>query len=76
MNSNDLKNIAENLIETFQKAGDESIKIQKQNLKITIKEDDSPVTNGDLRVKSFIFNGLSKTDRNFKYCLCLALDLI
>ena len=54
MNSNDLKNIAENLIGTFQKAGDESIKIQKENLKITIKEDASPVTNGDLRVNEIL----------------------
>ena len=54
MNNKDLKNIAENLIETFQKAGDESIKIEKQNLKIKIKEDGSPVTNGDLKVNEIL----------------------
>ena len=54
MNSKDLKNITENLIETFQKAGDESIKIEKQSLKIKIKEDGSPVTNGDLKVNEIL----------------------
>ena len=33
MNSEDLKKITEDLIETFKKAGDQSIKIQKQGLK-------------------------------------------
>ncbi len=54
MNSENLKNLAENLIETFQKAGDESIKIQKQNLEIKTKEDGSPVTNGDLKVNEIL----------------------
>ena len=36
MKSKDLKNIAEDLIETFKKAGDQSIKIQKQGLKISL----------------------------------------
>ena len=48
--SNDFKNISEGLIETFRKAGHESIEIEKKGLKIKNKEDGSPVTNGDLRV--------------------------
>ena len=54
MNSEDLKKITENLIETFKKAGDQSIKIQKQGLKIETKEDGSPVTNGDLKVNEIL----------------------
>jgi len=54
MNSKDLKNIGEGLIETFKKAGDESIKIEKQGLKVRTKGDGSPVTNGDLRVNEII----------------------
>jgi len=52
--SKDLKNISEGLIETFRKAGDESIKIEKEGVKVKIKEDGSPVTNGDLRVNEII----------------------
>ena len=54
MNNNDLKNIAEGLIETFKEAGVESIKIEKQGVKVNIKEDGSPVTNGDLKVNEII----------------------
>ena len=52
--SKDFKNISEGLIETFKKAGDESVKIEKKGLKIKTKEDGSPVTNGDLRVNEII----------------------
>ncbi len=54
MNSKDLKSIAEGLIETFKRAGNESIKIEKQGVKIKTKEDGSPVTNGDLKVNEII----------------------
>ena len=54
MNSKDLKSIAEGLIETFQKAGKESIEIEKQGVKIKVKEDGSPVTNGDLKVNEIL----------------------
>ena len=39
MNKNELKNIAENLIETFNFAGRESIDLWKKGLKIEIKDD-------------------------------------
>ena len=54
MNSKDLKSIAEGLIETFKRAGNEYIKIEKQGVKIKTKEDGSPVTNGDLKVNEII----------------------
>ena len=54
MNKNELKFIAENLIETFNVAGKESIDIYNKGLKIDIKEDNSPVSNGDLRVNEII----------------------
>ena len=56
MNNIDLKSIAERLIETFLKAGEESIKIEKEGVKIKTKEDGSHVTNGDLRVNEIIRN--------------------
>jgi len=54
MKNEDLKNIAQGLIETFKKAGDESIKIEKEGVKVKTKEDGSPVTNGDLKVNEII----------------------
>jgi len=56
MNKNELKNIAENLIETFHVAGRESIELYNKGLKIEIKEDKSPVSNGDLQVNDIITN--------------------
>jgi 3'(2'), 5'-bisphosphate nucleotidase len=54
MNRNELKTIAESLIETFNVAGQESIDLYSKGLKIEIKEDNSPVSNGDLRVNDLI----------------------
>ena len=54
MKTSDLKTIAENLIETFNFAGEESIRLFKAGLKIEIKKDNSPVSNGDLRVNEII----------------------
>ena len=56
MNQSELKHIAENLIETFNNAGRESIELFSKGLKIEIKEDNSPVSNGDLRVNELITN--------------------
>ena len=60
MNINELKKIAESLIETFDIAGKESIQLYEKGLKIEIKEDKSPVSNGDLRVNDLI------TNKNFR----------
>jgi len=54
MNKIDLKKIALNLISTFNIAGEESIELYKKGLKIDIKEDKSPVSNGDLRMNELI----------------------
>ena len=47
MNSKDLKGIAESLINEFSYAAKESIRLYEEGLKIQIKEDKSPVSNGD-----------------------------
>ena len=54
MNNNELKTVAENLIDTFNKAGKESIELYNKGLKVEIKKDNSPVTNGDLRANELI----------------------
>ena len=60
MNKNDLKILAESLIETFNFAGEESIKLYKKGLDIQIKEDKSPVSNGDLRVNELLTKKISE----------------
>ena len=54
MNKEELKLIAERLIDTFNTAGEESIKLYSEGLKIQIKDDKSPVSNGDLKVNDII----------------------
>ena len=50
----DLKKITEELIPVFEAAGLESINLYKKGLKIEIKEDGSPVSNGDIKVNDLI----------------------
>ena len=64
MNKNELKNVAEGLIETFNVAGQESIKLYADGLRIEIKEDGSPVSNGDLRCNELITNKILKLTPN------------
>ena len=54
MNKLELKKITEGLIDTFIKAGEVAKKISKKGVEITIKEDKSPVTNGDLAVDKLL----------------------
>ena len=64
MNSNELKFICENLIETFNIAGRESIDLYAKGLKIEIKDDKSPVSNGDLRVNDLITEKIKQLTPN------------
>ena len=54
MNNLNLKNTAENLIDAFLSAGRIAKEISKQGVKITIKKDKSPVTDGDLAVDKIL----------------------
>ena len=51
-----LKKIAENLIDTFISAGKIAKKISLRGVKITIKPDNSPVTDGDIAVNYILIN--------------------
>jgi 3'(2'), 5'-bisphosphate nucleotidase len=64
MKKSELKIIAEGLIETFNVAGKESIDLYKKGLKIEMKEDNSPVSNGDLRVNELISNKIKELTPN------------
>ena len=59
MNNNELETIAKSLIDTFNIAGKESIDLYKKGLKVDIKNDNSPVSNGDLRVNELISKKIS-----------------
>ena len=50
----DYKKITEKLIPVFEEAGQVSIDLYNKGLKIEIKEDGSPVSNGDLKVNEII----------------------
>ena len=54
MKINELKSISENLIDTFNIAGKESIDLYSKGLIIKTKEDGSPVSNGDIKVNELI----------------------
>ena len=64
MKLNELKSISENLIDTFNFAGRESIDLFNRGLKIEIKEDKSPVSNGDLIVNDLITSKIKKITPN------------
>ena len=64
MNRDELRILAEGLIETFDYAGKESVRLYQEGLKIQIKEDRSPVSNGDLRVNELISRRISELTPN------------
>ena len=75
MNKDELKNIAESLIETFKYAGKESIRLYEEGLKIEIKEDQSPVSNGDLTVNDLIQKKIIELTPNIKIISEETVDL-
>ena len=50
----DLKSITEKLVNTFFEAGKLALDISVRGVKITIKDDKTPVTNGDIQVNSVL----------------------
>ncbi len=75
MNKSDLKELAEGLIETFNLAGKESIRLYEEGLKIETKGDGSPVSNGDLRVNDLISNKILELTPNIKIISEETVDL-
>ena len=64
MKIEELKNISEQLINTFNQAGTESMNLYSKGLEIKIKEDKSPVSNGDLRVNELITSKIKELTPN------------
>ena len=59
-----LKNIVEDLIDTFLYAGQISLNLRKKGLIKKIKSDETPVTNGDIEVNKILTNKLLKLTPN------------
>ena len=64
MRTSELKIISESLIDSFNEAGKVSIELYKKGLKIEIKEDKSPVSNGDLEVNELITSKIRELTPN------------
>ena len=60
MNNLNLKEIVENLIDTFIHAGKISLDLRKQGLIKKIKTDNTPVSNGDLEVNKILIEKLNE----------------
>ena len=64
MNKLDYKEICYSLIDTFLFAGKKCLDIRDEGLKTEYKEDNTPVTNGDIEVNRILINKLNKTTPN------------
>ncbi len=60
MKTEDAKNITKELINTFQEAGELSLELRRKGLIKEIKEDNTPVTNGDIEVNKILVNKIYK----------------
>ena len=60
MNNLNLKNIVEELVDTFLQAGKIAKELNEKGLKITLKADKSPVTDGDLAVDQLLRNKIKE----------------
>tara|TARA_B100000029_G_scaffold76818_1_gene68596 strand:- start:322 stop:1095 length:774 start_codon:yes stop_codon:yes gene_type:complete len=60
MKIEDAKNITKELINTFLKAGELSLELRKKGLIKEIKEDNTPVTNGDIEVNKILIKKISE----------------
>jgi 3'(2'), 5'-bisphosphate nucleotidase len=60
LNNLDLKNIVKDLINTVLEAGERAMKISHRGVKITIKPDKTPVTDGDLEVDRLLQEKIKK----------------
>ena len=64
MNNEELRKIVEGLIDSTNIAGSKSVELQKKGLKITVKPDKSPVSNGDLEVDKILTERIKKLTPN------------
>ena len=75
MNNTNLKNTIENLIGTFLEAGKIAREISEKGVKITIKSDKSPVTDGDLIVDELLKNKIKSLTPHISFISEETVDL-
>ena len=75
MKNEELKTIAESLIDTTEKAGKKTIELHEMGLKIIKKPDESPVTNGDLEVDKMLKEKIKKLTPNIPIISEESVDL-
>ena len=64
MNKNEIKKIVENLITTFLSAGEICLQLREKGLTKKIKSDNTPVSNGDIKVNEILTKKLSELTPN------------
>ena len=75
MNNLNLKSITEDLLETFLSAGKIAKEISQRGVKITIKSDNSPVTDGDLAVDGMLKKKIKNLTTNIPIISEESVDL-
>ena len=64
MNKNEIKKIVENLITTFLSAGEICLQLREKGLTKKIKSDNTPVSNGDIKVNEIITKKIMELSPN------------
>jgi len=64
MQTEELKKIVQELLDTFKEAGKIALELRKKGLKKELKEDNTPVTNGDIAVNDVLLKKISKLTPN------------
>tara|TARA_Y100000590_G_scaffold465748_1_gene638922 strand:+ start:1490 stop:2266 length:777 start_codon:yes stop_codon:yes gene_type:complete len=75
LNKIDLKDISEKLINTFLEAGKKAREISQKGVKITLKSDKSPVTDGDLLVDKILRSRIKELTPNIEIISEETVDL-
>ena len=66
MNLSEIEKVINSLIDTFVKCGDVSIELRNKGLEKTIKDDNTPVTNGDIQVNNLLIEKIAYLTPNIK----------
>ena len=66
MNLTEIEKIINSLIDTFVKCGDVSLELRNKGLEKTIKDDNTPVTNGDIKVNNLLIEKITYLTPNIK----------
>ena len=65
MNLSEIEKVINSLIDTFVKCGDVSLQLRNKGLKKTIKDDNTPVTNGDIMVNNLLIEKITYLPDSF-----------